>query len=211
MRQIDRSSLALVLTAVLGTAGSALANPTQFTTLNSSVVTLTSHSGTTLTPSPSVTYNGPSVLLPPWSSSTIITDGDRNFGTGAWLVNNPFDDFDQVGAQYTNSTISTYALEMSWNVTFSERVRLFSINLNPLDGFGTLTFTPTGGSATNFIIGTQLAAGTYDIVWIYDETTPRTGATQTFLFEAVANPIPGAGVAAIAALGVGGLARRRRR
>jgi hypothetical protein len=56
-----------------------------------------------------------------------------------------------------------------------------------------------------------LAAGTYDLVWNLDVTTTQSNANQALRFLSVASPVPGAGVAAIAACGFGGVLRRRRR
>lgn len=212
MPRIDRATLALVPVAVLGTAASAWASAANFTTLNSSQMTLLSFGETALTPNGSATYaGGPSNDLPYWSGLQSVSDGVTVFGTAEWGLEGFGATLDQLGFQWiVSGPSSAFHLEVTLNVTLSSRVEVRSIAL-PAPEFGTITYTPTGGSASALSVGTQLAAGTYDIVWNFDETTPRSGANQTFLFESIANPVPGAGVAAIAACGMGGVLRRRRR
>ena len=199
------------LFVAMNAASTASGGATNFTTLNSGAVTLSSFNGTPITPSATATYTGPSNNLPFWSSLTNIgTPGA--YGTAEWGNEGLGASTDWFASQYTSADPnSTFTIEMSWNVTFSQRVELSALFLNPSQGFGTLTYTPTGGGASTLAIGTQLAAGTYDIVWNYNETTPRSGGSQGFYFDLVANPVPGSGVAAVASLGLAALGRRRRR
>ena len=212
MPRIDRAILALVPVALLGTATSAWAAAANFTTLNSSQMTLLSLGGTTLTPNGSATYaGGPSNDLPYWSGLQSVSDGTTVFGTAEWGLEGFGATLDQLGFQWiVSGSPTTFHLEVALNVTFSSWVQVQSIALEA-PAFGTITYTPTGGSASALSVGMQLAAGTYDIVWNFDETTARSGANQTFLFKSIATPVPGAGFAAIAACGLGSLVRRRRR
>lgn len=210
MTRIDRSGLAVVLAGVLGTAGSAWAAASNFTTLNSSVMTLLSFDSTPLSPTVSGSYTGPSNNLPFWSAQTWV--GPTNlYGTAAWFIESDSATEDLLGGQFVvDSSFSgsgaQFHIELLLNVTFSNRVELNLVWLP-----GTLTFTPTGGTPSTLSLGTQLAAGTYDLVWNLDVTTTQSNANQALRFLSVASPVPSAGVAAIAACGVGGVLRRRRR
>lgn len=212
MATTDRSNASLrgtawiALAGSMGVAAAASGAASNFTTLNSSVVTLTAHGGAAI--NASATYTGPSNNLSFWSSPTAL--GPGSYGTASWGVQENFSPTDDnFGTDWRNNGASTYTIEMAWNVTFARDVQLTRISLGV--GVGTVTYTPAGGSAATLSVGALLSAGTYDIVWNYTEPTSRTGVTQTFDFRSIASSVPGTGLAAVASLGFGSLSRRRRR
>ncbi len=204
-RQVVGSGAAgAAVVLAMAAASAATGAATNFTTMNSSQVTLLSFNFAPLTPSVTGTYGGaPTNNLPAWSSQVAMS----TYGSSAWQVESLSATDDVLGTRFeVAGGGARFHLEVTWNVTFSRQVELRLTYLP-----GTLTYTPTGGSASTLGVGTQLAAGTYDIVWNFDETTPRSGATQGFFFELAANPVPGGGVAAAVSMGLAAIGRRRRR
>ena len=213
---VRRSRLALgvaLLGVSLASSESATAAAMQFTTLHSATVSLSSLNNSVV--SSSATYSGPTTDSGDWTSPVNLSQS----GTGSVRFRfNELIGYDRLQSYFSSPSPSgdTFTIRMTWDVTFNSAQGGVTLNMNTLDGFGTLNVTPLGGSAGALAIGDFLANGRYAIQWDFNETIQRNG-TDVMLWFAQSSggggggaiPLPGA--AGLAACGLLGMSRRRRR
>lgn len=197
---------AAAASAVTGTSDAAAV----FTTLNSATFSLTSLNGSPV--SSSTSYTGPTtgfvglIYMNPMSAPN--TGAARLGMTDA----GPWDRFGMTWAP-TGGVANSYTVQMTWDVTFNSTLGGVIMDLESL-AIGSLSVTPLGGSSSDYNVGDVLSNGRYTFTWDYVETSPATGVSQFLFFLPSAPPSPGVplpGAAGLAAVGLAGLPRRRRR
>ena len=182
-----------------------------FSTLNSASFTLTSLNGTPV--SSSASYTGPSNNLSfhPMSAMSVPNTGSATVGIIDVLTR----DFISMNYSSPNGA-DVYAGRMSWDVTFN--ASLGGAKLDNMTSYAgaTLTATLFGGSAVALSVGDTLTNGRYTIEFDFVTTSTNSGISQVLWFEQGTPsgggggvPLPGA--AGLAAVGLAGLSRRRRR
>jgi len=195
--------------AVAATCGTASAQAL-FTTLHSAKATLNSFGGS---PSSSYwTYTGPTNNTGGPVAMTSFAQpntGDASVG----LVRNFV--WDELSMTWFNNPGSSFSVRFEWDATFSSVAGGVTLAMNFMNGYGTLTVKPLGGSVAGLAEGDILANGRYTFAWEVAETIPYPGVSNgiRFIEASVAGggavPLPGA--AGLAAIGLVGLSRRRRR
>jgi hypothetical protein len=195
----------LAAIAVFATCGTASAQAL-FTTLNSAKVTLNSLNGT---PTSSYwTYTGPSNNTGGLVSMTSFAQ--PNTGSAEIAVFNNI-----LGMNWAIEGVpTTWSVRFEWDVTFSSALGGVLLAYNPGNIFGTWTVKPLGGSEAGFWVGDVLANGQYTIAWEYAELADSTIADAILVFgqsSAGGGAVPLPGAAGLAAIGLVGLSRRRRR
>ncbi len=206
IRHSTSACLAAAFASVMTGSASATA---LFTTLHSATFSLSSLNGSPV--SSSATFTGPtsntggSVSM---GAMTLPNTGDATVEIGG------IGSFDKLYMDWrAPGGFGTFDFQMTWDVTFNSSqgggVKL-AIDFM---GFGSLSATPNGGSAAALAMGDFLANGQYTISWAWSESTPRAGVTGQLWFSEAASsggvPLPGA--AGLAAAGLVGLSRRRKR
>lgn len=206
IRHSTSACLAAAFASVMTGSASAAA---QFTTLHSATFSLSSLNGSSV--SSSATFTGPTsdtggsvsmgaMTLPNTGNATVDIGGIGSF-------DKLYMDWRAPGGS------ATYDFQMTWDVTFNSSqgggVNLALAFMNS----GSLSAIPNGGSAAALAMGDFLANGRYTISWVASAPSVNSGVTGQLWFSEAANgggvPLPGA--AGLAAAGLVGLSRRRKR
>jgi MYXO-CTERM domain-containing protein len=178
-----------------------------FTTLNSATVSLSSLNGSSV--SSSSTYTGPAnnLFFTPMPAMSVPGTGTSDVSI---FSSSPDDTFRM---EWFAPSAATYTIQMTWDVTFNSSLGGVEFSFTSIiAGTETLTVTPLGGSSSNLTVGDYLANGRYTFQWDFTETSATTGVAKSLFFKesgGTAVPLPGA--AGLAAVGLAGLSRRRRR
>jgi MprA protease rhombosortase-interaction domain-containing protein len=200
---------AIAVSATCGTA-SAQSVPFLFTTLNSAKATLNSLGGS---PDSSYwTYTGPATDA--WAAP-MTSFAQPNTGSATVWFGSFSGVWDQLNMGWSIGIPTTYSVRFEWDVTFSSVQGGVKFVMSDL-ALGSMTATPLAGSAAGLANGDFLANGRYTIAWDFTNATPdTTGVSQGIYFSQSSGggggavPLPGA--AGLAAIGLVGLSRRRRR
>ena len=193
---------------MFATSGTALAQA-GVTTLNSAKATLFSMNGT---PTSSYwIYTGPTTN----TGGAVSMTNFAQPGTGNSTVSvGGFGSFDVLALLWQGPTANeSFSVRFEWDITFSSTTG--GVNVGWSESLGTTTMTPFGGSAGSIADGDYLANGRYTLTWDFTEPNLTSGAGASFAFVqgtgggGGAVPLPGA--AGLAAIGLVGLSRRRRR
>ncbi len=208
LHRTPRTSAGLAAIAVFATCGTALAQA-GVTTLNSAKSTLFSMNGT---PTSSYwTYTGPTTNT--GGPVAMTSFAEPNTGLSRLAVTGFFI-WDVLDMVWTNPSANASAsVRFEWDITFNSATG--GVQLAFGDSDGTTTITPFGGSAVSLGVGDYLANGRYTLTWDFTDPNVTSGPGASFGFAqgtgggGGAVPLPGA--AGLAAIGLVGLARRRRR
>lgn len=211
MRPATIFTSALVASAAASALTGVASAQAVFSTLNSAAFTLTSLNGTPV--SSSASYTGPSnsLLFAPMSAMSAPNTGSVSVGIIDSVA------LDLVSMVYESPNGSdVYAGRMTWDLTFNAALGGAKLtNMTSVAG-ATLTATLFGGSAVTLSVGDTLANGRYTIEFDFVTTVINSGQSQVMWFEQGTPsgggggvPLPGA--AGLAAVGLVGLSRRRRR
>lgn len=206
------ASVAGIALALNGTAsGQAI-----FSTMNGFTVSLSSYNGSPVASSAS--YSGPATTGGP-ASVSVGNLSAPNTGDGSFSIDHFFG-WDKVEASYRpGAGVGDYNLRFEWDITFNSV--LGGVKVSWWSGSGQPTkATPIGGSEVSFAAGDVFANGRYIISWEAAVTNEFSSFSRNFGFQGSSDtptigasggavPLPGA--AGLAACGLLGLSRRRRR